>query len=300
LRRVIITGGNGFLGSHLVDRLVRRGVTVHAIANNNHQRLDALLPPEQIHVLSEGPYSASRLVTDLQPDVIFHLAAVYAEPVSIECIASMLDGNLSLGAGLLYGASQCERPAVFLNTGTYWQFSEAGEFSPNTVYASTKQAFQDLLTFYARKGSFLATTLVLYDTFGEDDTRSKLWSTLIETPSGSTIPLSAGEQLIELVHVSDIVRAFLHAADLLLAGHVLDPIYSLRSPAAVRLKDLIQQLNEQAGLGLTLDWGARPFWEGQVMRPWQGPILPGWQPEVQVLKELVRIAVRRRAEKGIL
>jgi nucleoside-diphosphate-sugar epimerase len=296
-RRVLITSGNGFLGSHLIDRLVRRGVTVHAIANTNHQRLDTLLPPEQIHILRSDPYSASELVTRLQPNAIFHLAAVYAEPISIECIASMFSGNLSLGAALLYGVSQCKRPAVFLNTGTYWQFSETGEYSPNTVYASTKQAFQYLLTFYARKGDVSATTLVLYDTFGEGDTRSKLWSMLIESPSGATIPLSAGEQLIELVHQSDIVDAFMHAADLLLAQHPLEAVYSLRSGVSVRLKDLILGLNERSQLGLTLDWAAPPYWEGQVLRPWQGPMLPGWQPQVDVLDELVAMAARRRFEK---
>lgn len=300
MRRVIITGGNGFLGSHLIDRLVQRGVTVHAIANNNHQKLDTLIPPEQIHVLGSDPYAASELVIRIQPNVIFHLAAVYAEPTSIECIASMFSGNLSLGAALLYGASKCEYPVVFLNTGTYWQFSETGEFSPNTVYASTKQAFQDLLTFYVRNGSVSATTLVLYDTFGEDDTRSKLWSMLIESPSGSTIPLSPGEQFIELVHQSDIVNAFLHAATLLLAQQPLDPVYALRSGTSVRLRDLILGLNEGANLGLSLNWGARPYWEGQVLRPWQGPVLPGWRPRVSVLDELIRMAERRRAEKGIV
>ena len=297
MQRVILTGGNGFIGSHLVDHLRSQGVTVHAIANTNHQRLDQLLPPEQIHVLRGNPYPAADLVTQIDPDVIFHLAAVYAEPESVDCIASMIDGNLSLGAALLYGASRCKRIMPFINTGSYWQFSEAGDYLPNTFYASTKQAFQDILTFYQQRGSVAATTLVLYDTFGSQDTRSKLWTSLIHAAKGSRFALSAGEQNIELVHKDDIVRAFLSAADLILRAQSLAPQYALRSGLQVTLKQLIQEFDRRAALGLTFEWGAKPYWEGQVLRPWQGPLLPGWTPRVDVLDELVRMAAEHRGSK---
>lgn len=297
LQKVILTGGNGFIGSHLVERLRDLGVTVHAIANTNHQRIDQLLPPSQIHVLRDDPFAAADLVTRIDPDAIFHLAAVYAEPKSVDCIASMIDGNLSLGAALLYGASLCQRTVPFINTGTYWQFSEEGDYSPNTFYASTKQAFQDMLLFYEKQGSVAATTLVLYDTFGSADTRSKLWTTLIHAPEGSRFALSAGDQRIELVHMDDVVRAFLHAATLLLAGQPLAPLYALRSATPVTLKQLIHEFDHRANLGLIFDWGAKPYWEGQVLRPWQGPLLPGWEPRVPVIEELVRMAAEHRSSK---
>ena len=294
MRKAIVTGGNGFLGSHLIQSLTAGKVDVHAIANTNHQRLDALLPADRIHVLGENVHNSAALVTQIEPDAIFHLAAVYEEPESIQRIAAMFEGNLLLGAALLYGASQYRGKTVFVNTGTYWQFAEDGSYSPNTVYAATKQAFQDLLLFYEKRGSVAATTLILYDTFGEGDTRSKLWTTLIKTPRGERVALSSGEQRIELVHKDDIVRAFIHAADLLLSGHSLQPAYSLRSGERTTLKQLIVAFNERAGLGLTLDWGARQPWEGLVTHPWQGPMLPAWQPRVGVLNELTSMARRHR------
>lgn len=299
MQRVIMTGGNGFIGSHLAANLVASGVEVHAIANENQQRLASLLPPRQIHVLGASPYEAADLVCRLQPDTIFHLAAVYAEPQTIDCIAGMVEGNLALGTALLFGASRCDRPAAFINTGTFWQFSETGAYAPNTVYAATKQAFQDILFFYEQKRFVSAVTLILYDTFGAGDTRAKLWASLLRQSPGASVPLSEGHQLLELVAIDDVVRAFTHAAHLLAAGHPLDPIYAIRSGRSVTLKQMVLDLNRRADLNLDLQWGANPYWEGQVFTPWQGPMLPGWAPEVDVLEEMLRLAALHRPQPEI-
>ena len=293
MRRAILTGGNGFVGSHLVETLVADGVEVHAVANEAHQRLNTLLPPERIHVIRQSPYAAAELVTRIEPDAIFHLAAVYEEPVSIECVQEMVDGNLALGTALLFGASRCPKPAVFINTGTYWQFDAGGRYAPNTVYAATKQAFQDLLFFYERKGFVSAVTLILYDTFGRGDTRSKLWAHLLSLPPGTTVDLSDGRQAIELVAIEDVVQAFLHAARLLSSGAALAPVYCVRSETRATLKPMVEELNRRAHLELDLRWGAKPYWEGQVIEPWIGPQLPGWSPRISPIDALVALALGR-------
>ena len=296
MRRVILTGGNGFVGSHLVETLVAAGVEVHAVANANHQKLSTLLPPEQIHVIRQSPYAAAELVTRLEPDAIFHLAAVYEEPVSIECVAEMVDGNLALGTALLFGASRSKKPVVFINTGTYWQYDENGVYAPNTVYAATKQAFQDLLFFYERKGFVSAVTLILYDTFGRGDTRSKLWAHLLSLPPGGVVNLSDGRQGIELVAIEDVVTAFLQAARLLSSGAALAPVYSVQAERRGTLKEMVEELNQRADLQLDLRWGEKPYWEGQVLRPWIGPQLPGWSPRIRVLDALVALALDRPSQ----
>ena len=293
MHRAILTGGNGFIGSHLVETLLRNGVEVHAIANENHQRLGELLPEAQIHVFRQSPYAAADLVTRLQPDAIFHLAAVYEEPVTIQCVADMVDGNLALGTALLFGASRCARPALFINTGTYWQFDENGGYAPNTVYAATKQAFQDLLLFYERRGFVSAVTLILYDTFGSGDKRSKLWAHLLSLAPGTAVELSSGNQFVELVAIQDVVAAFLQAARLLAEGVALDPLYSIRSGSRTTLRQMVEQLNQRAQLELELRWGRKPPWEGLVLAPWQGPLLPGWTPALSAIDALVTLAGQR-------
>jgi nucleoside-diphosphate-sugar epimerase len=290
MRRAVVTGGNGFIGSSLIEKLVQSGVEVHALVNENHQRLDLILPSDCIHVLKDGVISAVELVTRIEPDTIFHLAAVYAEPVSAGCILSMIDGNLTLGACLLFAATQCRQRPVFINTGTYWQFGLNSSYSPNTLYAATKHAFQDLLQFYRDRLGIASVTLVLYDTFGEADTRPKLWHRLTTARAGEVFRLSAGEQTIHLIHIDDTVEAFFRGAELLHGSSPLKSIYSVPSASPVRLRDLVEDLNASGQLGLDLQWGAVPYWHGQVFEPWVGDVLPGWLARIEVLPALLRMA----------
>lgn len=294
MRKVIISGGNGFVGSSLSSHLLKRGVEVHALVNANHQRLDEILPAENIHELEGDVSSAVEIVTRVQPDTIFHLAAVYAEPISAQCVLSMINGNLTLGASLLFAATQCRSQPVFVNTGTYWQFDEGARYAPNTLYAATKQAFQDLLHFYRSRALIRSTTLILYDTFGANDTRDKLWQRLTEAVPGAVFRLSPGEQTIHLVHIDDVVSAFLRAADLLHSPADLGPMYTVHSPAPRSLRSLVQELDRGAKLDLELRWGALPYWDGQVLQPWIGESLPGWTAEVSVPEALLDLAGRGR------
>lgn len=290
MRKVIVSGGNGYIGASLISRLLTNDIEVHAIVNENHQRLDAILPAECIHVLRDGIGSAVEIVTRTQPDTIFHLAAVYAEPVSASCVLSMIDGNLTLGACLLFAATHCGRNPVFVNTGTYWQFDQSSAYSPNTLYAATKHAFQDLLLFYRERLGVRSLSLILYDTFGENDTRPKLWNRLTSAPPGASMPLSPGDQTIHLLHIDDTVSAFFRAAELLHDNSPVAPLYSVASLEPVTLKSLVEELNARGNLSLNLQWGAVPYWEGQVLEPWVGEPLPGWTPQIHVLPALLRMA----------
>jgi nucleoside-diphosphate-sugar epimerase len=294
MRKVIVTGGNGFIGSSLVQRLVASGVEVHALVNENHQRLDTILPKPFIHVLQDGVSSVVDLVTRLEPDTIFHLAAVYAEPSSAQSVLSMVNGNLTLGACLLFAATQCSRQPIFINTGTYWQFDSNSVYSPNTLYAATKHAFQDLLHFYRNRSGIASVTLVLYDTFGQADTRPKLWHRLTTASVGQEFRLSAGEQTIHLIHIDDTVAAFFRAAELLHEQNSVDQIYSVPSANPVKLRTLVEALNITGKLGLDLQWGVLPYWHGQIFEPWVGQVLPGWTARVEVLSALLDMAEKHR------
>ena len=300
MRKVIVSGGNGFIGSSLILSLLAKGIEVHAIVNENHQRLDAILPGECIHVLRDGIGSVVEIVTRVVPDAIFHLAAVYAEPVSSGSVLRMIDGNLTLGACLLFAVVQCSPQPVFINTGTYWQFDPNSTYSPNTLYAATKHAFQDILLFYRERRGVRSVTLVLYDTFGENDTRPKIWHRITNAIPGEALRLSPGDQTIHLIHIDDTVGAFFQAAELLHEHSAMEPLYSLSSTSPVKLRTLVEELNAKGNLKLDLRWGAAPYWEGQVLVPWVGKALPGWNPEVEILPALLSMAAARKRSSDAL
>jgi nucleoside-diphosphate-sugar epimerase len=289
---VIITGGNGYVGSELIRQLLADGIEVHAIAHHNTNRLCELLPSDRIYPISSDFPAIDALVQNIQPDAIFHLAAIHSEPPTFDEMMGMINCSLMLGVALLHGAQACRNRPVFVHAGTYWQFNE-GVYQPNTFYASAKQALHDLLSYYRRAHTIPSVTLVLYDIFGPGDTRPKLWSKIRDAEPGVVFPVSEGRQFIELVHVSDIARAFRNAAALLLDGVPLEPFHAIRSGVRLTLRQLLEQIQQRANLDLTFDWGAIPYWPGQIFEPWHGPLLPGWQPTVDPISGIQAVIQER-------
>ncbi len=287
-RKVILTGGNGYVGSELIRQLLVDGAEVYAIANNNTERLAQLLPANNIYPIANDFPAIDAFVQKIQPDVIFHLAAIHSEPPTFDEMMGMINCSLMLGVALLHGAQACKNRPVFVHAGTYWQFND-GVYQPNTFYASAKQALHDLLSYYRRAHTIPSVTLVLYDIFGPDDTRPKLWSKIQQAPAGSVFPVSEGRQFIELVHVKDIARAFIQAASLLLEGAPLEPFHAIRSDVRLTLRQLLEEVQRRAALDLTFNWGAIPYWPGQIFEPWHGPLLPGWSPTIDPIDGITQL-----------
>lgn len=107
--RVLITGGAGFIGSHVAERLLAKGDEVLVIDNYATARRDNLLPQERL-TLVEGSITDGALMTKLfaefRPEVVLHAAASYKDP---DDYISDADAN-ALGSAVV--VKQCQRTAV--------------------------------------------------------------------------------------------------------------------------------------------------------------------------------------------
>ena len=73
--KAVVTGGAGFIGSHLVDALIAQGASVHVIDNLCTGRADHVHPRAVLHELDIRSEEAKNCILALQPDVVFHQAA---------------------------------------------------------------------------------------------------------------------------------------------------------------------------------------------------------------------------------
>lgn len=287
LKTAIVTGSNGYIGSALVRNLLESGSDVHALIHRDSGRLTSLLPSNRIHAIGDDPERVSNLVASTNPNAIFHLAAINTEAPNLAQLLSILQCSVVLGAALLHGATMCSNPPVFINTGSYWQFGEAATGgAPNSAYGAAKQAMHHLLLYFRSVRGLHGVTLVLYDVFGPDDPRPKLWTALGKLSRGSSIAVTEGKQRVELVHVSDVILAMRSAAEQLCANRLPDPIYAVHSDERLTLRELLERLNRAADLNLHFLWGARPYPAGQIFHPWEGKSLPNWKPQMASVTSL--------------
>jgi len=226
---------------------------------------------------------ASR-IRQIGPRVVFHLAARTQSRHEPEDVDPLVEANVAFPTELVEAMIRAGS-RLFVGAETFWQSDGSGAYSPVCLYAATKQAFRDILKYYVEAEGLSALSLVLYDVYGPADPRDKLLNALAKAVlSGQVLSLSPGDQMIELVHVSDVARAFAIAGDRLDCGQAPGmQTYGVFGGQARTLKEIVGIFGEVAQASVPVQWGGRPHRPREVMQPYVGhPVLPGWRAQVDL------------------
>ena len=294
---VIVTGATGFLGSHLAHSLVESGEQVHAVTRAGRHRGQLEDERVLVHEHDGSTQHLLRIVADIQPEAVFHLASLFLAQHSPGDVEPLVRSNLLFGTQLLEAMAQAQVRCI-INAGTSWQHARGGEYAPACLYAATKQAFEQLVDFHVLANGLRATTVKLFDTYGPRDQRRKLvWALRAAAESGEPLALSPGEQIIDLLHVDDVVRGFIAARDRTL--RLPEPRHERWALRGERytLRALVALFNRVAPMPAPVRWGARPYRPREIMVPWDTlEVLPGWRPSID-LETGLSVLLRHDAAK---
>ena len=283
----LVTGATGFIGGHLCERLVSCGIRTSALVRpTSSEETVAKLKRNATVISTDGSTQGlNEALTYVEPDIVFHLAAKYIAQHCPDDITTLISDNVEMTAKLCEAmtTSSC-RSIVYAGTAGQHADSPSGEItsSPNTFYAASKQAADEMIDYYARKTGLNAITLKIYDSYGPYDTRRNFLSVLANAAQqGKALHASPGEQKLHIVHVDDIIEGFIHAGNLLTSGELPGRnSFSLPSPDAVTLRELSRRWMSATGIDVNIKWGAISYRPGDVINPWVGQSLPGWSPRI--------------------
>lgn len=286
IHKALITGGTGFVGSNLSKQLISDGWQVHIITipNDNLDQIEELAGRVTLHLHDGSTDGMNRIVAEAKPDVVFHLASLFLSEHTSADVDRLVVSNVLFGTQLL-DAMAAHGVTGIVNTGTSWQHYENRPYSPVNLYAATKQAFEDILQYYVDARATKAITLKLFDTYGPNDPRPKLFHLLEKVArEGTQLSMSPGAQMIDLVYIDDVVQAFVVAAKRLQDGSVQGyEKYGVSSGSPLPLRDLVETYGRIIGKELSINWGWRPYREREVMTPWNCYTkLPGWNSEISL------------------
>lgn len=283
-RRVMLTGGAGFVGSHLVRACLQEGwqVGVLYLPQEGLASLAPVIGAVNTYPVSGPTEDVFDAVRRFAPDLVFHLASVFLAEHKPQDVLTLIQSNIAFGTQVVDAMSNLG-VRLLVNTGTSWQHYQDNDYNPVNLYAATKQAFEDIVEFYVQRGNMRAITLELFDTYGPDDHRPKLFQLLDRAArEGSRLDMSPGEQFLDLVHVVDVVSAYLLAAQRLFAGEApARETFTVSSGAPLSLRQVVETYQRATGYNLAISWGGRPYREREVFHPWsRGRNLPGWKATI--------------------
>ncbi|WP_047986110.1 NAD-dependent epimerase/dehydratase family protein [Ornithinibacillus californiensis] len=281
-QRALITGATGFVGSHLTKQLVQEGWDVSIITrpSSNLNLLSSTIDDISIYRHDGSIPHMMNIMEKAKPDVVFHLASTVKTQHQPADVTSLIESNIEFGT-MLVEAMLENNVYRLINTGTSWQHYQNKPYSPVCLYAATKQAYESILAYYTEASSLQVVNLMLFDTYGPNDPRPKLISLLLEAArTEKPLALSPGEQLIDIVHINDVVQAYIMAAHRMLNQKANQwEEFAVTSNSPIRLKDLVKTVEAVLGKQLLIEWGGRPYRSREVMIPWNnGKTLPSWQP----------------------
>lgn len=241
MAKALVTGGCGFIGSHLVDLLLEEGLQVQVLDNCStgrlqnlaHQRENPLLKIE-VADLADEDFSLETIVKDC--DYVFHLAALADIVPSIlnpeAYYRSNVHGTLRLLEALrktgphkkiLYAAS-----SSCYGLATQYPTPETAEIKPEYPYALTKRLGEELLLHWGKLYKMPVISLRLFNVFGPRSRTSGTYGAVFgvflkqKLANQQFTVVGDGTQTRDFTYVEDVARAFYQASKSSVQGEVFN------------------------------------------------------------------------------
>ena len=219
----IVTGGAGFIGSHLIDALLKKGEEVHVVDDLSTGKKENLNPAACFHKIDICDSGLSELICSIQPEVVFHLAAQVSVSRSMEDPYEDTRINVLGTVNLLEACVQAGVKRVIFSSSAaiygmpqYLPIDEEHPLITISPYGASKVAAEKYLQLYNRMYGLDYVILRYANVFGpRQDAEGEggvvsIFASRIQAGQALTI-FGNGEQTRDFVYVKDIVRANLAA-----------------------------------------------------------------------------------------
>lgn len=260
--KVLVTGGAGFIGSHLVDRLMERGYKVRVLDDLSAGSLENIrqwLEHERFEFI-KGDMRDLEVITEAVKGVeaVFHLAANPEVRIGAQSPELLYETNVLITYNLLE-AMRKEGVTILAFTSSSTVYGEAsklptpedyGPLEPISVYGGAKLAAEALISGYAHTFDFKALIFRLANIIGERSNHGVIYdfiNKLRKNPERLEI-LGDGTQRKSYLHVSDTVEGMLHIFNEFLKEDKTYDVYNLGNDDWITVKEIAAIVSREMGL----------------------------------------------------
>jgi NAD dependent epimerase/dehydratase len=314
---VLITGAGGFIGSHLVERLIEQGARVRAFVRYNSRNdpgLLSMLPPEvlsNVEVISGDLCDLSAIQAAMRGvSHVFHLGALIAIPYSYLHPAEVVETNIIGTLNILLAARELgvERlvhtsTSEVYGTARHAPIDEAHPLQGQSPYSASKIGADKLAESFYCAYNLPVVTVRPFNTFGpRQSARAVIPTIIMQALVGKTIHLGNLDTTRDFTYVSDTVRGFLFAGSTVGAE---GGVFNLGTGHDIRIGDIADRIALKVGHKVEIKI------EAQRLRPEKSEVLRlisdnrlaratlGWEPQVSLEEGLDKTIAWMRLNMGL-
>ena len=303
MARVVVTGGNGFIGSHLVDRLLRRGDEVVVFDSQEpHPRIASSW--EGVEEIRGSVCSPDQLAAAIRPgvDVVYHLAAVVGVDRYLASPLDVIDVNFTGTRNVLDLAERTGAKVVLASTSELFGKNPAVPWKEDAdrilgtteadrwSYSSSKALAEHLTFGYMRQRGLNASIIRYFNVYGPRQRVSFLVSRSVVRALRGEAPVvyDQGRQTRCFTYIDDAVEASVRVLDHAPSGRPPHSVFNVGNHQPVALLEYIALLERALGKKAIKE-----------MKPMQPGDVPATYADTRALKEATGYAPATPLEAGL-
>jgi len=308
--KVLVTGGTGFIGSHLIPKLIEQEHKVYSLERYVTGRF--VLGAKSLAVFGDlrDSFTIRKIVREIQPDTVVHLASISPVAYSYDHPQEVFEVN-TLGTINLAEACLRDVPHLkhFLFAGTSEEYgnqdkfpiTEDAELRPNSPYSCSKVAADKYLQYIRDAYDFPVTILRPFNTYGrKDNIHFVVERTITQMLQSKTVTLGDPTPVRDFMYVDDHVDAYLKCLD---DEKAHGEVFNFCCGHGTTIGDLTNTIAKVVGFDGEIIWStipARPLDIKKLVGSYEkAKRLLGWKPKYALEEGLKKTVEYWRNKLGV-
>ena len=260
-KRVLVTGGNGYLGSFLVKELRNLGANVFIMDRNKSDNFQTI-------TADITDYEAVKNAVEIsKPQFVFHLAATLNRDRNFEAHDSVMECNYQGTLNVLNALKDIPyENFIFSSSSEIYgnniaPFNESQIPNPVSPYSLSKTNAEFLIQTFSELNSKNYTILRIFNFYGENMPEAFFIPQMMNTLKNNLpFNMTNGEQTRDFLYVADVVQGLLHATK----AEAINQIMNVCSGKGITLKELVTTFATTIKSKSNINFGALPYRENEI------------------------------------
>jgi UDP-glucose 4-epimerase len=273
-KKVVVTGGAGFIPSHVVDLLVEKGARVTVLDNLRTGKMENLEKSKGKFIFKKMDIRDFKKVqlAIKEQDIVFHLAANADVPLSVKLPRYDFNTNVIGGFNVLKNCLDLKiSKVIYASTAAvygepkYVPTDEKHLTNPCSPYGASKLSTELLGFAYFKTYGLPFTAIRIFNTYGERQARFVMFDLLkkLYRDNKKLEVLGTGNQIRDYCYVTDTARAFILAAE---NDNTIGEVFNLAGGNTVSIKELVDLLVKTTGFKDVKVTYTGKSWNGDIMK----------------------------------